>query len=71
MLMLATADPPRRHTKRAKLRINEVLAIYDSREKQIDLARRYGVTDTLINQIKKRKAWGWLLDWQRPQGGVK
>jgi hypothetical protein len=65
MLVIATPDPPR-HSKRAKLTIADVLQIYDSKDKQIDLARRYGVTDALINQIKQRKASRWVLDWQRP-----
>lgn len=45
---------------RAKLTVDDVLAIRASTERQVDLAARYGITQTNVSAIKTRKAWAHL-----------
>lgn len=44
----------------AKLTADQVLAIRASDDRHTALAARYGVSDTLIRQIRQGKAWRWL-----------
>ena len=46
----------------SKLTEEEVIAIYTSTERQVDLAERYGVRQPMISVIKRREKWGWLTE---------
>jgi hypothetical protein len=67
VLMVATSDPPL-HNRRAKLKLNEVLEIFDNpkRETQKALATRFRVSEALVSLVQTRKRYGWWLAWQRP-----
>jgi len=46
---------------RAKLKDEDVIAIYQSKDKtQEQLASEYGVTQSTINHIKTGRTWSWL-----------
>lgn len=51
---LGTANPV------AKLTDSEVLAIFKSRSRGVDLATQYGVSQTTITQIRQGKTWAHL-----------
>lgn len=44
----------------SKLTEEQVIAIYTSTDRQVDLARRYGVKQAMISLIKRGQKWGWL-----------
>lgn len=51
----------------AKLTKEQALEIYRSTDKQMDLAKRFGVSQTTVSIIKNGDAWGWLTkDEERP-----
>lgn len=45
-----------------KLKENDVIEIYLSKEKNSVLAKKYNVSKTNIIYIKKKKQWKWLTD---------
>jgi transcriptional regulator with XRE-family HTH domain len=45
---------------RYKLCADEVIEILNSSEKNIELAKKYGVTPTTISEIRKGKTWSSL-----------
>ena len=52
----------------AKLTKEQALEIYRSTDKQMDLAKRFGVSQTTVSIIKKGEVWGWLTDGEeRPE----
>lgn len=52
----------------AKLTKEQALEIYRSTDKQADLAKRFGISQTMVSVIKNGEAWGWLTkDEERPE----
>lgn len=45
---------------RAKLTNRQVLAIFNSDRRQVDLARKYKVSQSMVNKIQTGRAWAWL-----------
>lgn len=52
----------------AKLTSEQALEIYTSTDKQVDLAKRFGVSQTTVSIIKRGDVWGWLTkDVEKPE----
>jgi len=47
---------------RAKLTEQEVREVYLSDENQLKLALKYGVSQSTVNHIKRKRTWAWLTD---------
>lgn len=53
-------DSGRKGRSWKKLTDSDVLNIFQSKDKQSDLAKRYGVNQDQISRIKSGKRWAWL-----------
>lgn len=47
--------------KSTKLKPEDAIDIYYSKEKNVDLAKKYNVSSSSIDSIKKGKNWSWLI----------
>lgn|GEM_PF-1070752 len=56
--------------KFTEAQILEIRSRADAGEKNIALAREFGVADSVICEIKKRRAYRWVADGQQVVGGI-